>query len=75
MSAMHKHASRPVQAARPAPDEDYTDIANARRLARKFAGSLAYVHATGKWLQYERHHWAQMASAAWYSMPLRLPRT
>ena len=59
MSAIPKHASRPVQAVRSEPDDDYTDVGNARRLARKFAGSLAYVPVTGKWLQYENHHWAQ----------------
>ena len=59
MSALPNHANASEQATRSEPDDDYTDVGNARRLARKFDRSLAYVPVTGKWLQYERHHWAQ----------------
>jgi hypothetical protein len=59
MSALPKPATGTLQAVRSETDDDYTDVGNARRIARKFAGRLAYVPVTGKWLAFERHQWAQ----------------
>ncbi|OIQ87718.1 hypothetical protein GALL_304310 [mine drainage metagenome] len=39
-------------------EEEQTDVANARRMARKFEGALAYAPVTGKWLEFMDHHWA-----------------
>lgn len=54
-----KQASDTTQPVCTIADEEFTDVGNARRMARQHAGSLAYVPVTGRWHQFERHHWAR----------------
>ncbi len=40
-------------------DDEHTDVGNARRMAKRYAGALAYVPTFGRWLEFAEHQWIE----------------
>ena len=56
MSAQIKNIAA-ARKKKPAQRNEFGDVLNGRRFAKKFAGRLAYTHQTGKWLEFVDHAW------------------
>lgn len=56
--SQHGRDLEPAGWADPQSPEDFGDIANGKRFARKFRGLFLYVHAIKRWLRWDAMRWA-----------------